>query len=392
MQDEAPSHKKLYIIIGIIVVLGTVFIAAYFYFRSHPDTSGTAGTTLPSGQNTPNTSAQGQNQQPVTTSVQRGKLNVIATEPTVGATINKEGKSVIYFNQATGHLFSNSFDGGKEERVSNVTIPAIQNVLWAPSKTYTLLQDYENDSLKNYYVKYASSTVQVSNSILKSSSNFVFSPVEDKILYSTTEHDVSALVIALPENKNPKSIVTTEIPDFILSWPSKTMISLQMKSSAFAPSSLYTVNATTGTITKLLQDRNGLDSLWSPDGSYLLFSETNKKTTVLYLLTAKTGDIKSFTFSTLPNEKCTWSQKQFDTVYCSIPQYINGVDLPDDWWQGKTAFNDSIWKINVAVGQATQLLEPSVFDITNMFISPNEDYVFFTNRKDGSLWSLHLSN
>ena len=77
-------------------------------------------------------------------------------------------------------------------------------------------------------------------------------------------------------------------------------------------------------------------------------------------------------------------------IYCGVPNLIPHLDYPDEWYQGIVSFNDSIWKVNISTGEISLLLEETNTDIIKPFLSPNEDYFIFINKKDNTLWSFKL--
>ena len=92
-------------------------------------------------------------------------------------------------------------------------------------------------------------------------------------------------------------------------------------------------------------------------------------------------------------EKCIWS-KDSTTAYCAIPNNLYGSTYPDIWYMGESSFNDSLISINVADQTMKTLLNSSdystLFDMVDLKLSPREDYVLFTNKKDLKLWSLEV--
>ena len=94
-------------------------------------------------------------------------------------------------------------------------------------------------------------------------------------------------------------------------------------------------------------------------------------------------------------EKCIWSIKQIDTVFCGAPIDGLGPNEPDDWYRGATHFSDSIWLFNTGAEFAQVLSEPKTefgvdLDLAEPKLSPDEDYLIFTNNTDLSLWALKL--
>ena len=88
-------------------------------------------------------------------------------------------------------------------------------------------------------------------------------------------------------------------------------------------------------------------------------------------------------------EKCIWGLGSL-YIYCGIPSSIGNTE-PDSWYQGLTSFNDNFIKINPQDGSNTTIGQPSEgIDATHLFLDDKEQTLFFTNKKDSTLWSLAL--
>ena len=138
----------------------------------------------------------------------------------------------------------------------------------------------------------------------------------------------------------------------------------------------------------------GFDALWDSDGSHFLGMETLRggtDTAPISLFERKNPrNNVVFSFKTFP-EKCVFSRLDKNKLFCAIPTSLGSRPLPDAWWQGKTQFSDILLEINTKTGTSSQLLENMNFDIVSPFLSNTEDYFFFTDKKDSTLWSLRLT-
>ena len=91
---------------------------------------------------------------------------------------------------------------------------------------------------------------------------------------------------------------------------------------------------------------------------------------------------------TLP-EKCVWSQDD-RTLICSIIKTSNDYIMPDDYYKRKIkSSGEEIIRINLDTGQKQKMIA-GVFDAANMFLAPDESYLFFINKIDGRLYRLTL--
>ena len=65
------------------------------------------------------------------------------------------------------------------------------------------------------------------------------------------------------------------------------------------------------------------------------------------------------------------------------------------WYQGITSFSDSVWMIDIETQTVKVLADPvniagEEIDLIKPVLSQDENYLFFINKKDSSLWSLRL--
>lgn len=315
----------------------------------------------------------------------QGRLFKLSTEPVAGATLVPGTANVKYFKRSTGHLFQNDYQGKTEERISNITIPAIMEAEWSPDKRYAVLSYYDDGELKRFYTHYTSTTTAESGYLPRDITSLAMSPAESRIAYLVPVNGQYSLITASPTNTNQKNIFTSAIPDFEVSWQDKATLSLATRGSAYAPSFLYRLSAGGGVLQKVLGNAEGLSSRWDTSGKRLLYAQDGNLN-ILYL---SDMSIKNLGFLTLP-EKCAWSRKNEQVLFCGVPQQMPAVHLPDDWWQGTVSFTDALWSINLETGEKRELLPVHQLDAVNLFTSEDETYLFFTNKKDGLLWSLRI--
>src|SRR3989344_2224734 len=218
------------LIMGILLLLVIVALVVYFMSGAEPTPEGQVGT-LPTGGNTSgeqggasggtNTGSSNPESSP------ESRLFLISSEPAVGGTLVPGEERVKYFKRSTGHLFKNSFDGKTEERVSNITIPAIMQALWSPKKDYAVLSYYTDGMLKNFYSHYESTSSVESGFLSQDLTSMTFSPAEARVAYNVPANGLYSIITASPTNTNQKNVFTSSIPDFEISWPEKNTLRLQ---------------------------------------------------------------------------------------------------------------------------------------------------------------------
>ena len=398
------NRKKRIIIVSVVIVVVIVGVALFFLLRGKEgDEEGENplvsffgnifGTNNEPSSSTTTPGTNGNNKPPVQPPGEK-RIFQITNEPTAGATLSSDGKKLLYFKTAKGNLFENVFEGEHENRISNITIPSVLEAMWTPSKNYAALGFFTEGTLHRAYVHVSSTSSVTSGFLPENISAIAPSHTEDKIAYAVIAGDGASIFTALPDNTKLQRIYTTELTDITLEWPKATTLSITSKGSAYAPGHVFTLDTKTNTLTPLLSTKEGLDVLWSPTGEHILYSQTEKQGRVLGLfnLTHKDNALVTFPFATLP-EKCTWSNTSKERVlYCGVPQTTpSTAHLPDEWWQGTVSFNDEIWKINLDTKERQLIWPVSMLDAVHMFLSVNDEYLFFINKKDGFLWSIKLT-
>jgi hypothetical protein len=94
-------------------------------------------------------------------------------------------------------------------------------------------------------------------------------------------------------------------------------------------------------------------------------------------------------------DKCVWGNFYKEIVYCAVPSQPIAALYPDDWYKGNVSFTDKIWQINAST-EEIHLVSPIVdqsdrtIDAFNLGLDTRDDFLFFMNKKDLSLWSFDL--
>ncbi len=420
------SKKKLLAIVILLFILGAGFLAYQFYFKQNTDQNTT--TNLPNNpfgnffptENT-NSSPRNSNNEDFEPSEQAiSKLRVIADVPVAGASIFERSSSSTnpnatstetvyrYVERATGHVYEMLTTETNARRISNTTIPKIYRAQFLNNKNqiaFQFLDRVENidtyiAEIKENKTETASEEKNVLDGVFmkKNIQHLLISPDGRNIfnvVRNSDEKSTNKILGSLSLASNPnteKLIFSSYISEWTPKWISADIISFNTKASYDAPGYLYLFNIKTRAFNKVLGPINGLISNVSPDTKKVLYSLNNKNQTELRLF-----DVTKNTSYIIPNatlaEKCVWG-KDSVSVYCAIPNNIYRTTYPDTWYMGESSFNDSLVAINT-VDQTTKLIHNSadfstLFDMIDLKLSPREDYIIFTNKKDLKLWSIEI--
>ncbi|KKU86136.1 MAG: hypothetical protein A3G60_00270 [Candidatus Ryanbacteria bacterium RIFCSPLOWO2_12_FULL_47_9c] len=324
----------------------------------------------------------------------RERLVQLSQEPVIGPYVRDKDGVVLYFKRGVGHVFQVPFDGREEENRSvQFTIPNIIDVDWNQNGEYALLTTLNDSVVKNFWLHFTSTSTIETGAYPDIFIDKAFSPDGTKLASYVKQGGAYVIRTSTQKGTGIKTVYSTNIPDYEIAWISPSTISLKTKTSAFAPSLFQIIRATGGTPTTIDSGKQGFDVLWDPQGLRYLSTRTNRLgalTSIALYDPQKPKTSVPLPEKTLP-EKCVFSKKDADILYCAFPRNIRSEPLPDAWWKGEVTFTDVLAKFNAKTGDLTPVLG-GTFDITNLTLSAEEDYIFFINKKDSTLWSFRLTD
>lgn len=217
------------------------------------------------------------------------------------------------------------------------------------------------------------------------------SPDSSQIFFLEPNTDNSGVVgvLANPDGTNQKKIFSSPLTEWMPQWINKTTIAMTTLASHEADGYLYFLDTTTGNFKKILGPIRGLTTNTSPDGQMVLYSKSTDQGITTHVYTIANGNDDVLDIATIA-EKCVWQSNT--TIICAIPQSPPNGQYPDVWYQGLLSFNDVLWSIDTKNKAAAVLFSPKQsFDIVDLQLSPDEQYLYFINKSDETLWSLQMS-
>jgi hypothetical protein len=221
------------------------------------------------------------------------------------------------------------------------------------------------------------------------------SPRKDKVFMLVNESGKGVGYTANFNGTSPVRIFETPITQVNVEWPEENTIAITTKGSADYDGYLYFVNPKTGTWKKILGPERGLSAKVSRDAQYVFSSSATPNSLPLKtkITNLKKGTETDAIFRTIA-DACVWGNFYKSVVYCGVPSIVPVGKYPDDWYKGNVSFPDKIWQLNVETDQSkliTSLTEAGrIIDAFNLGIDRNDNYLFFMNKNDLSLWSLDL--
>lgn len=323
------------------------------------------------------------------------QINVLSDRPVIGITLNKTGDRVVYYDRETGQVFRISFDGKIWERVSDIENDNIQSVQWSLYGSKSIVKNQRGETIDNYI--YDSQNGQIYDLDDKIGS-IVFSPDGRRILYHFWDsYNKSNIAIANYDGSNWEELFKSSMTGLKLYWPKLDTVAFLSPGGDFYGADLYFTKLDPPyQLDKILDDKFDLQVNWAPSGIRLLYSYKTKKESSRRRFYLRDYDKKtdtSLSFNALP-ENCVWNKEE-TALYCA-EKTTNFTDIiPDDYQKKLSLESDSFWKIDFQAQEFQEIYIPKqeeekIYNIGELIVSDNEDYLFFINKLDGKLYSLRI--
>ncbi len=339
--------------------------------------------------------------------ISTNKLQKISTEPVSGFILsqNKDGKTnVHYILRSNGNIYENYEESTESKRLSNTTVPKVYESFWLSGGNKLIIRYLRDktESVQTFSVKINPATSTLNefeggidgNFLPEDITTLAVNPAGDKIFYLTANLKGSSGFVSKPDGLNKKLLFESPLLEWTSSWPKEEIITLTTKPAASIPGYLYFLNNTTGNFSKIIGNILGLTTKTNSQATEVLYSDSSRNLPRLFLLIIKNGERRPLPWNTLP-EKCVWSNTDNKIVYCAVPKSFEAGNYPDLWYQGLTNFTDDIWMVNTSTGASTLIYDiqketQNKIDAIDLQLDKKDNYLFFINKTDLSLWSLKL--
>jgi len=375
------NKRKILIVLLVILALALAGFAVYYvYFRKTP------------GETT--TETPGAGKPPAQTGVRAmdDKLKKISSVIAVSPIASADGQKILYAGKK-GNLYETDFDGGNQKETNLVVLQNLIKTLWSPAREEFATIYANADGRKIFYNNAKTKKTSPYDAGIKS---LAFSKSENKIAYylSNDLQNTNAVFIADADGANARAVFNTRVKDIRVEWVSSNQIAISTAPSGLVPNVLWVLNIDTQKLLPVMSQVYGFTMRWSPSGGRFLFSQTDTKGANLTLSSSnQTGtEVKNLGLATLP-EKCAFSAKDENIVFCSAPASAPDIVWPDDYYKQIYSASEQIWSINLSTGKKDMVYdfdETLASDAADLIVSPGADRLIFLNKKDGAIYSLKL--
>jgi uncharacterized protein YxeA len=304
-----------------------------------------------------------------------------------------------YILRGNGNIYETSTSTQTSVRISNKTIPQLQEAFFNKTGDSVIIRKIAGDDgiqtrLAQLEKISATSTdmVLVLSDLAPNITSISMSPSKSQIFYIKNLGQRGT--ISNLDGSKSSFVFDSVFREWLTQWAGTKSIFLNTKPSEAALGYLYNLDLTTGIIKKIVGGVTGLTSLVSNDASNLIYTSTDGGSMEMFVHNIKDTSERMLPEKTLP-EKCVWGNKNTSIIYCAVPRTLSYGNYPDDWYMGLVHFNDDLWKIDLKTGLDQLILSPDSivnvpFDMVNLKLSANDDYLMFTEKNTLSLWGYQL--
>lgn len=429
------SNKKTLVMLagGVLLIIFLVLGGVFLFMKmnsggsSGTDPSGSGSVFSPFGQGSGNQiqSSNGSSTPVLPTGTPIIVTNVpllrkLSNSPVsavmTGSVVDNDGTLTSFarfMERATAHVYETPLSEVRPPvKISNTTVPRIQEALWSGSGSTVVLRYYD-ESLENiatYLAKIVTKDkkevafhVETGTSTLATLEGGF---LEDNIPQLTFSPDGASLFYLIQTNLGARGYIknlskqtgrlvfSSPLREIVATWDTSDTILLSTKPSANIPGYVMSLNITTGVVSNVLTEIPGVTARMNPAGNRIIFFSNRDGVPLLNQLNLTTKEVSGLELTTLP-EKCVWSKKEHDVVYCAVPTSIPAQGYPDTWYRGEVSYSDIVWRLNLETGEQSIVVIPTklageAIDAVQLTLSPEEDFLLFVDRQDGILWSAKL--
>lgn len=215
--------------------------------------------------------------------------------------------------------------------------------------------------------------------------SFAIAPDQKSLARLTYKGSLGSITKTTSADTKPVEVFSSPLKELAISWPVSTKVFVQTKPSYTTPGFFYEITGTKQ-LKRVLGDIYGLTTSVSPDGSYILYSQSAGKTFSAKLFSTKDGITKPVSLAILP-EKCAWFKN--NDLLCAGTTTPPEGSYPDDWYMGVIHFSDQLYHIYTS-GGIYDVLYPDTdehFDMVNLSIDETTNTLYFIDKKTGYLYA-----
>lgn len=318
-------------------------------------------------------------------------VKAITSTTASNSTISSDGTSAIYYDPSSG-TFNRITPNGTVVPYSDKIFYNVEQVTWSPEKEKAILEYPDGSNILYNFETNEQVTLP------KHWKEFSFDPSGDKIALKSMAQDPENRWIAVANSDGSKATRIEHLGDkdatVDINWsPSNQIVAMYREDKDFNRQDLYFVGLNQENFKSTIIPGRGFEGQWSTNGDLLLYSvyssDSGYKPT-LWMVKASGDSIgenrRSLRLETWV-DKCTFHSNT--VVYCAVPRSLE---------EGSGIFSDDldtsptdVYKVDLSTGLRTKIATPAIdINMENLFVTENEQFLYFNNKEDGKLYSIQL--
>jgi Tol biopolymer transport system component len=326
----------------------------------------------------------------------REKIFSLSTESVLGPVVLPDEEKINYYTRLNGNVYSSSFYGEEKELKDDNNFSGLEGIRWSSERNKVISRFNKGGKIEIFVYDYETKkAVKLNEGV----ADGIWGNSENEIIYSFFDQKSGKKTLNMADAQGGNWKKITDIPFEKSSMslvPKSSFVSFWNSANAFEETSLTIVSVMGGEARKIFSGRFGADYLWSSNGTKALVSSSEVKggqKISLGMINSNGGEYQNFNIPTFAS-KCAWS-KNDKIVYYALPSIASeGLVLPNDYLNKKITTKDTFWKLDIGTGKNERIVETSdikeEYDAENLFLSPSEDVLYFTNRNNGRLYGISL--
>jgi len=315
----------------------------------------------------------------------------LTNQATSSPTIAGGEVDIRYIERGSGNVYSYRFHERTLERISNRTLPGIQEAAWLTDGSMAFARFLSGTSDTEERVEtYALPATGDGGYFLDRGLGQVSVSGTTTLMTLLPTSQGSVATVANIDGTNARTIFSSTLSSLIVHLSNGPFIAATKPSSQL-DGYAFTVGAN-GAFSRIIGPFRGLSVLPSPSGNLVIFTYLESKSLRMGLLDRRDGSVESIPLATFA-EKCVWAYGE-EVFYCGVPKAPTG-NLPDDWHQGAAVMTDRLWMVDLTADTAYYMIDVSghagtPVDMVGLSVDGRNDVLVFKNKTDGSLWAYDL--
>ena len=316
------------------------------------------------------------------------RLKQLTTRPVGGAMFTDTG--IRYMEQGTGHIYDIDLTSGESRILSGTTILGATDAIFSPQGTHVAITAQKEGGTETMIATLSTTTVtngQIRGVSLPRNATEITFAADGGSAYYMLKGTTGATAFTYDlKSGTQKELFTIPLRDVHILWGTPTYAYTTPTATQIGHVFKITQNGTLSYVTK---GGEGLVVARYGDGIVVTRSNEGERETIA--ITEKT-DTTPQSFTAIP-EKCVADPISTTHLYCAVPQNIEDVNFPDDWYAGTVSFSDTLWRMDTTSGGAFSLADffaesGRTMDVKKIGTDAFGAKFYFVNKHDNTLWML----